>query len=89
MVLEFHPEVEDEITHRQLHDFHHEFMQLRKEDKKFKIGLPVWLMNQNAIRRGVYFFPAEGNEPPTTEKKVDTVLEEQYKKELEAFGIKT
>lgn len=88
MVNVFHPEIEDEITHRQIHEFHQEFYQMRKQDMKYKIGLPLWLVKTNQIRRGVYFFPGPGNIPPEIDdKSTPSEYEEEYQDRLKEAGI--
>lgn len=91
IVNHFHPEVTTEITFKQINDFHNEFVALRAENKKYKVGLPLWLIGENAIRRGVYFFPAEANKSaPVGMKKmpVKTALLDEFKQELKKYGIK-
>jgi hypothetical protein len=91
IVNHFHPEVTTEITFKQINDFHDEFMTLREGNKKYKVGLPLWLIGENAVRRGVYFFPSEANTsvPVGTKKApVKTALLEELKQELKKYGIK-
>ena len=91
IVNHFHPEVTTEITFKQINEFHNEFMALRAENKKYKVGLPLWLIGNNTIRRGVYFFPSEANAvAPIGTKKVPvkTALLDEFKQELMKYGIK-
>jgi len=91
IVNHFHPEVTTEITFKQINEFHEEFMALRQKDKKYKVGLPLWLIGHNTIRRGVYFFPAEANiSVPVSSKPVPvkTALLEEFKQELSKYCIK-
>lgn len=91
LVEHFHPEVKDEVSFKQINEFHAEFMLLREKNKKNKVGLPLWLINNNAVRRGVYFFPGQANKiKPAGLKKapVKTVLLEEFKQELQKYDIK-
>lgn len=88
MLVEFaHPEVTDTITYQQIKDFHEEFLLLRDKDPRYKVGMPLWLIGQNAISRGVYFFPSSKNTAPTVTKQENSPLEEEYLIELKAYGI--
>ncbi len=89
-LVEFtHPEVKDTITRTQVFEFHEEFMKLRAKDKKYKVGLPLWLCNNNVLERGVYFFPAEKNTTAvSTKQTVVNPLDAEFTARLAAYGIK-
>jgi hypothetical protein len=82
-----HPEVTETITYQQIKDFHEEFTALREQDKRYKVGMPLWLIGKNAIKRGVYFFPGTNNTPPEEEAKIDSEMEEEYQAELRLYGL--
>lgn len=85
-----YPEIKSEITYAQIKEIHKEFSDKRSQDKRYKCAFALWLIGPNAISRGVYFFPAEGNIPPnqpeTTSAKSE--LDVAYEEELAAYGIK-
>lgn len=90
LVQMFHPEVRDTVTFQQIRDFHEEFKSKRADGKQFKIGMPIWLITNNAVERGVYFFPSEENTvqmEPDEMTPIDPELEPEYQAELEAYGI--
>lgn len=90
MVGVFHPEITESITFEQVHQFHSEFLLLRKQDPKYKIGLPLWLVKENRIGKGLYFFPKEGAvHEDTTSDETLTELETKYNAFLSQFGITT
>ena len=82
-----HPEVTDTITYQQIKDFHNEFMSLRDQDPRYKVGMPLWLIGENAIERGIYFFPGTNNAVPAQVQEVDSELELEYKEELALYGL--
>jgi hypothetical protein len=82
-----HPEVTDTITYQQIKDFHAEFAALREQDKRYKIGMPLWLIGPNAIERGVYFFPGTNNTVPVKVREADSDMELEYKQELAEYGL--
>lgn len=86
MVKLFHPEIKDRITFDQIHAFHLEFSLLRKKDPKYKIGLPNWLIQNNRIERGLYFFPAEGNTYQEETEAVDE-LDMKYRDYLSLYHL--
>jgi hypothetical protein len=91
MINTFHPEIEDSITFDQIHQFHSEFMLLRETNSRYKVGLPNWLIRDNRIDRGVYFFPAEGKvyvEAVDEDTEIISDLEVQYQKYLTDYGVK-
>lgn len=85
-----HPEVKDTITRTQVFAFHEEFMKLRAKDKKYKVGLPLWLCNSNIVERGVYYFPSENNNTAVAEStpKESNPNEDEYTARLARYGIK-
>lgn len=90
LVQMFHPEVKDSVTFQQIRAFHDEFMSKRSEGKQYKIGFPIWLITNNAIERGAYFFPSEENASqmePEELTPIDPELEPIYQAELAAHGI--
>ena len=88
LVQMHYPEITETITFKQIKEIHEHFLSLREEDKRYKVSYALWLIGNNAISRGVYFFPAEENTPPEKESSVvDDKLELEYKKELELYGI--
>lgn len=90
LVQMFHPEVRDTVTFQQIKEFHAEFMEKRSEGKKFKTGMPLWLITHNAIERGVYFFPSEENTvqmEPEELTPIDPEFEPEYQQELAEYGL--
>jgi len=90
LVQMFHPEVKDSVTFQQIREFHEEFKEKRKDGPKFKTGMPMWLMTNNAVERGVYFFPSEENTLDMEEEELTPIneeLEEDYQDELRKYGI--
>lgn len=57
LVQLYFPEIVNEITFKQVTAIHQFFLEKRNENKKYKVGMPLWLISNNAIRKGVYFFP--------------------------------
>ena len=90
MVNTFHPEIVDSITFEQIHEFHSEFMILRETNNRYKVGLPNWLIRQNRIDRGLYFFPAPGSSYVDNSTTVEIVsdLEVRYQEYLAEYGVK-
>lgn len=91
MVNTFHPEIKESITFDQIHQFHAEFMLLRETNIRYKVGLPNWLIRENRIDRGVYFFPAEGEVYKDTSDNTEIIsdLEARYQEYLVEYEMKT
>lgn len=68
-----------------IHDF---FSKCREKDHSFKISKALWLITNNAIRRGLYRFPSSSSteiEEPQLEP--DNESEIQYQAELKKLNI--
>jgi hypothetical protein len=77
------PEITSEITFTQINTIHEFFLGKRSEHKNYKVGMPTWLITNNSLKRGVYFFPASmynNTDVPLTEK------ETQFRSELSESG---
>jgi hypothetical protein len=76
-----------EVTYKQIQEIHQYLTEQRNTNKKFKVSKPLWLITNNAIRRGVYAFPSsEGNSTITVE--VNNSPEEiLYQTELMQYNI--
>jgi hypothetical protein len=75
------------ITHAQLVTAHNHFLELRKEDKKYKTGWPIWLITNNAIERGVYQLPTQAESVPQIDPDTTHEFYPDYIKELKEFGV--
>lgn len=86
----FHPEIEQTVSFEQIKKFHEEFKAKRSIDPRFKVSMPLWLIGENAISRGVYFFPGTKNDSSqflTTKNEKDSVYETQYFAVLKQYGL--
>lgn len=84
MVTQFHPEIENTISFDQINKIHEEFLGLRP---KYKIGYPNWLLVNNRLERGLYFFPKE--DVDAKEESVNISDEEiSYQSLLKQFSLK-
>lgn len=61
LVCLFYPSIDKTITRTEILAIHDFFMGKRQEDKRFKVGLPNWLINVNKVDVSVYHFPKKGN----------------------------
>lgn len=85
-----HPEIDQVITYEQIVKFDKELRELRKKDPKYKVSMPLWLIVNNAVSRGVYFFPGTENDSSNflpEREKVDEKLELLYQNALKQFQI--
>lgn len=82
----FFPEITTTISWTQITQVHEFLLEKRKEDKRFKVGLPLWLMPVNQVSRGLYHFPKNGNFLDD-EVVVNTEIEDAYLDELKEYGI--
>jgi len=84
--------VEGKITHKGLKEIHQFFVEKRREDRRYKISWPIWLIMGNQVGRGVYQFPAPEIENDLEElvdevTPIDPEKEGHYMRELIGFGI--
>jgi hypothetical protein len=77
----------DTLTYADLKRIHTEFVGKRAENKKYKCSMPLWLITNNAISRGLYRFPASWLVFDEYVGVVDEPLEIIYREELKRFGI--
>lgn len=77
----------DIITHAQLKMIHDQLTELRKTDKKYKVGWPIWLITNNAVTRGCYKLPKEESKLVDVDPDVDNPFYENYRAELARYGI--
>lgn len=84
-----HPEVSDRITYDQITKYDAELRALRAKDSKYKVSMPLWLIGENVISRGVYFFPSDRftYEDTLVQSAADVELDSLYQKTLEAYEI--
>lgn len=79
------------ITYPQLTAAHNKFLELRKTDKKYKTGWPIWLITKNQIARGVYKLPVDDGEVEEISPEILGALEQEYwdemNRELKQFNI--
>lgn len=76
------------ITHKQLKAAHDRFTVLRKEDKKYKVGWPIWLITNNAISRGVYELPVpSGTVKVEEDPDINHPFYPEYIAELKRFNV--
>lgn len=67
---------------------HDKFTELRKTDKKYKVGWPIWLITNNAITRGVYELPVpDGTVKIEVDPDIDHPFYPEYIEELKQFNI--
>jgi hypothetical protein len=78
------PNIVHEITFRQVQEIHQFFLAKRQENKKYKVGMPLWLITHNAIKKGVYFFPVSMYN--NTLESI-TKTEAQFRDELVKSGL--
>ena len=78
------PEIVNEITFKQVTAIHQFFLEKRNDNKKYKVGMPLWLITNNAIRKGVYFFPVSMYN--NTLESI-TYTETQFRAELSKDGL--
>ena len=84
-LVQFHfPEITNEITFKQVTAIHNFFLEKRKENAKYKVGMPLWLISNNALKKGVYFFPVSMYNN-TNESLTNTEI--QFRSELSKDGI--
>lgn len=86
----FHPEVDQTISYEQIKTFHEEFKEKRSLDTRFKVSLPLWIIGQNAISRGVYFFPGTKNDSAqflSSKKEIDDMYETEYQSVLKQYAL--
>jgi hypothetical protein len=76
------------INHSQLKMIHDELSELRKTDKKYKVGWPIWLIMNNSVTRGMYKLPKETEIiEEVIDPDVDNPYYNEYVQELARFGI--
>ena len=71
-----------QITHKELIKVHAQFLDMREQDKKYKVGWPIWLISNNAITRGVYQIPQK--DFGLTQQSGDL---EELNQEMKEFGV--
>lgn len=83
-LVEIHfPEINDTITYKQLLEMYNYFLELRKQNKNYRVSKPLWLITNNAIERGVYKFPGR----KVKINKDFSEMEMLYHSELAEFDI--
>ncbi len=75
----------NEVSYKEIQTIHEYFVKQRSVNKKFKVSKPLWLITNNAIRRGVYAFPSSESNLAITEGNYPE--EVMYKNELKKFNI--
>jgi hypothetical protein len=73
-----------EITYQQIESIHDYLVKQRLANKNFKVSKPLWLITNNAVRRGVYAFPGSGCTLTNTNLSPQELI---YQKELKRFRI--
>lgn len=86
MTVMFFPNITTTVSWQQVNEIHEFFLEKRKEDKRYKVGLPLWLTKENLVSRGLYHFPKNGNFLDS-DIEIDTEIEQAYKAELKEYGI--
>lgn len=83
----FFPDIQlrGKITYKEIQEVHEFLLKKRDEDKRFKCAMPLWVITNNALSRGVYQFPASDVSKAMT---FDEKMEQFYLAELARFGIK-
>jgi hypothetical protein len=87
LVEYFFPDIKERgvITFKELNEIHAFLKEKRKEDIRYRVAKPLWLIMANATGRGIYKFPAtEKNEDVVD---IDPALEPYYQTSLEKYGI--
>lgn len=88
MVEHFHPEIVDRITYKEVCDIHKEFLEKRKENERWKIGYPNWLLQHNKIDRGLYLFPSKFIEEVVDITERSVTIIETHEKEYQQLKTK-
>lgn len=79
----------DIITHSQLKMIHEQLVEMRDQDKKYKVSWPIWLITNNAITRGAYKIPKQNGveESIDDDPDKDHPFFQEYIQELKQFNV--
>ena len=86
LIQHFYPNIYSagKITYQELIMAHANFISMREQNKKYKVGWPIWLIMNNAISRGVYKIPS--SDVKIVEVS-DNPLSAGYEDSLKEFGL--
>jgi len=59
------PDIKTEIRYSEVLEIRDYLQTLRKANPSYKIGFPNWLLVNNRVDKGVYFFPKKGVDKPS------------------------
>ena len=85
LVEAYFPRSDPQITYAEIKQIHTFFVGKRREDARFKISKPLWLITNNALTRGRYMFPASN-----AIQRIAACLPQEeltYRQELAKFSI--
>jgi hypothetical protein len=85
LVEAYFPRSDPQITYAEIKQIHDFFVGKRREDARFKISKPLWLITNNALSRGRYLFPASS--VPQCVAACLPPEEATYRQELAKFSI--
>lgn len=77
------------INHSELKMVHETLLEMREQDKKYKVSWPIWLISNNAVTRGSYQIPKSGSSEVIQEKDPDEnhPFYQEYLEELKQFKV--
>ena len=82
LVSLFFPDTGSTLTYTELTKIDRFFFVNREKDPRFKISKPLWLISNNAVSRGIYFFPRDTAvyTPPDTNTDLENTLHEELRR---------